>query len=183
MVQASSLEGVRRRGKNGERDRSLPLVISTIANRISRGGSRVYLQLFGIGVIEWRILHVLAEDSGATAQSVCNRIDLDKAAASRSLQVLDQRGYVVAAAHPNDARKRTLSLTPAGRALFERVLPIANQREQHLLRGFSDSEREVLLGLLRRMYANAAEMDGREEEAPAAAPRTRRRGDAAQAAA
>jgi DNA-binding MarR family transcriptional regulator len=157
-------------------------VISTIANRISRGGSRIYLQLFGIGVIEWRILHVLAEDPGATAQSVCNRIDLDKAAASRSLQVLEQRGYVAAAAHPNDARKRTLSLTPAGRALHERVLPISNQREQHLLRGFSDSEREMLLGLLRRMYANAAEMDNREETVPEPQP-ARRRGDGARAAA
>ena len=182
MINTGAIERVRRSGKAGDRDRSFPMLISTIANKISRGGSRVYLQLFGIGIIEWRILYVLAEYPGATAQAVCNKIDLDKAAASRSLQVLEQRGYVTVGAHPNDARKRTLSLTPAGQAMHDRMLPLSVQREQHLLQGFTDQERDMLLNLLRRMHANAVEMDGREYQVPEPAPRSRRRA-AAQAAA
>lgn len=182
MIHTGAIDRIRRTNKTEDRDRSFPMLISTIANKISRGGSRVYLQLFGIGIIEWRILHVLAENAGATAQSVCNKIDLDKAAASRSLQVLEQRGYVIAAAHPNDARKRTLALTPAGQSIYERILPVALQREQHLLRGFSEADRDQLLTLLRRMHANAVEMDSRDYSAPAPEPRPRRRA-AAQAAA
>ena len=181
MINTTMIERVRRSAKadDRDRDRSFQMFISTIANKISRGGSRVYLQLFGVGIIEWRILSVLAEDSGATAQSVCNKIDLDKAAASRSLRVLEQHGYVTAGAHPNDARKRVLSLTGSGKALHDRMLPVSIQREQHLLSGFTESERDQLSDLLRRMHANAVEMDNQDYAAPQPAPRTRRRTQAA----
>jgi DNA-binding MarR family transcriptional regulator len=184
MINGTTIERVRRAAKTVERDRSFPLFVSTIANKISRGGSRVYLRLFGIGIIEWRILRVLAEQPGATAQMVCNRIDLDKAAASRSLQVLERMGYVCVDAHPSDARKRTLSLTATGQTLHDRILPVSLQREQHLLRGFSDSEREILLSMLKRMQANAIEMDERDYSAPEPSRRTARsrRASAAQAA-
>jgi DNA-binding MarR family transcriptional regulator len=179
MVNEAMIERVRRPAKAVDRDRSFGLFISTIANKISRGGSRVYLRLFGIGIIEWRILNVLAGQPGTTAQSVCNKIDLDKAAASRSLQVLERLGYVTADAHPSDARKRTLSLTANGRALHARILPVAAEREQHLLQGFTEAEQEILLDMLRRMQANAIEMDRRDYSAEPASPAARPRRRAA----
>jgi DNA-binding MarR family transcriptional regulator len=165
MIDAATIERPRRPVKTVDRDRSFPLFVSTIANKISRGGSRVYLRMFGIGIIEWRILYVLAGNPDATAQAVCNKIDLDKAAASRSLQVLERLGYVMACAHPSDARKRTLALTAEGRALHDRILPVSVKRVQHLLQGFTDAERELLLNMLRRMQANAIEMDSRDYSA------------------
>jgi DNA-binding MarR family transcriptional regulator len=174
MMDQARIEGVRRPVKAVDRDRNFLLVISTIANKISRGGSRLYLQLFGLGIIEWRVLGVLAGHRGTTAQSICNQIDLDKAAASRSLQVLERRGYVAVTAHPKDARKRKLSLTPAGQALHDRMQPISAEREQRLLRGFSEAERELLMNLLRRLYANAVEMDDRDYAADRPAPRAAR---------
>ena len=142
-----------------DRKRYFPHLISSIANKISRGGSRVYLRLFGIGIIEWRILAVLSGNPQCAANVICNAIELDKAAASRSVQVLERLGYIQAAADPADARKRTLSLTASGTALYRRALKVALLREQQLLAGFTDHEREMLLGLLRRMHANAIEMD------------------------
>jgi DNA-binding MarR family transcriptional regulator len=146
--------------KTVDQDRFFPFFISTIANKISRGGSRVYLRLFGIGIIEWRILYVLADSTAATAQAICNKIELDKAAASRSIQVLERLGYITTQVDPRDGRKRTLSLTPEGVLLHDRVLKVSLQREQRLLAGFSNEEREQFLGLLRRMHANAIEMNG-----------------------
>lgn len=145
--------------KTIDRDRYFPFFISSIANKISRGGSRVYLKLFGIGIIEWRILSVLANNTQSTANAICAAIDLDKAAASRSIQVLERLGYVVTATDPGDGRKRTVSLTAAGQALHDRAIKVALRREQQLLTGFTDGEREIFLSLLRRMHVNAVEMD------------------------
>lgn len=142
-----------------DRDRFFPFFISHIANKISRGGSRIYLKLFGIGIIEWRILSVLARSPESTANAICKAIDLDKAAASRSLQALDRLGYVITATDPDEGRKRTVSLTTAGMALHDRAVKVALEREKQLMAGFDAHEREVFLGLLRRMYVNAAEMD------------------------
>ena len=168
MTDAATTDGLLLRGppRTVDQDRYFPFVIATIANKISRGGSRVYLRLFGVGIIEWRIMYVLADMPGATAQAICTRIELDKAAASRSIQVLEAMGYVTTAADPADARKRSLALTAEGMALHDRILQVAFQREQHLLEGFSPSERELFLSLLRRMHANAIEMDGYEYDAP-----------------
>jgi DNA-binding MarR family transcriptional regulator len=142
--------------------------------------------LFGIGIIEWRILYALAADPNLSANAICSRIDLDKAAASRSIQVLERLGYLTTATDPSDARRRTIALTPAGLALHDRVLKVALEREEHLLAGFDAEERELLLGLLRRMYANAIAMDQYEYRAEPLTqtrnPRPRRK-HAAQAAA
>jgi DNA-binding MarR family transcriptional regulator len=170
--------------KTIDRDRYFPFLISSIANKISRGGSRIYLRLFGIGIIEWRILSVLVHNPQSTANAICTDIDLDKAAASRSLQVLERLGYVDTATDPGDGRKRTVSLTAAGQALHDRALKVALQREQQLLCGFTEAERETFLGLLRRMHANAVEMDcfdytSLDLAAPAGHPsRARRKHDA-----
>ena len=160
MINAARAEKAPVPMKTVDQDRFFPFFISTIANKISRGGSRVYLRLFGVGIIEWRILYVLADSTVATAQAICNKIDLDKAAASRSIQVLERLGYVTTQLDPKDGRKRALSLTPEGVILHDKILKVSLQREQRLLSGFSEAERELFLGLLRRMHANAIEMDG-----------------------
>jgi DNA-binding MarR family transcriptional regulator len=168
--------------KTIDRDRFFPFFISSIANKISRGGSRVYLKLFGIGIIEWRILSTLAHSPQSTANAICAAIDLDKAAASRSIQVLERLGYVGTATDPDDGRKRTVSLTPPGQALHDRAVKVALQREQQLLAGFTDGERETFLSLLRRMHSNAVEMDcfdyGSFESMVDQPMRTRRKQDA-----
>ena len=158
-MRASAAEKVRAPAQTVDQERFFPFYVSTIANKISRGGSRIYLRLFGVGSIEWRILCVLARVPGVTAQTICNRIELDKAAASRSIQVLERLGYVATAADPLDGRKRILFLTEAGVALHDRILPVAMQRQEDLLVGFTAAERETFLQLLKRMHANAVAME------------------------
>lgn len=160
-------------GADVDRNSCLPRLISSIANKISRGGSRVYIRMFGIGIIEWRILSAVADNPRCTANAICDVIELDKAAASRSIQVLVENGHLQATVDPSDARKRTLSLTPAGIALHRRAATVARQREQQLLAGFSEHEREMLLGLLGRMQANAVEMDPFDYELPKVSARPR----------
>ncbi len=169
-MSASTADRGRAPAQTVDQERYFPFFVSTIANKISRGGSRIYLKLFGVGAIEWRILYVLARSPGVTAQAVCSQIELDKAAASRSIQVLERLGYVESAEDPRDGRKRTLSLTDAGVSLHDRIIPVAMQRQEELLAGFSASERELFLRLLKRMHANAVAMERNEYSAPPVAP-------------
>jgi DNA-binding MarR family transcriptional regulator len=159
MITGSKNDDMQNPGSTVDLDRFFPLIVSSIANKISRGGSRLYLRLFGVGIIEWRVLYVLADNPGSTAQQICNRIDLDKAAASRSIQVLERAGYIAGSVDPSDARKRSLALTSSGRILHDRILKVAMLRERRLLDGFSPAERELLLNLLKRMHDNAVRMD------------------------
>ena len=53
-----------------------------------------------------------------------------------------------------DARAVMLYVTPAGRRLTQRILPIAERYETVSLAGFSAGEAETLKAALRRLYAN-----------------------------
>jgi DNA-binding MarR family transcriptional regulator len=136
------------------------------ANKSSRGASRALLKSFGIGLVEWRILRLLGGDGETAASRICTELDLDKAAVSRSLAVLERLGCIARKADARDGRTRLLGLTPGGVALHRRVVEVADRRERGLFKDFGSDEVVTLTGLLRRLHDNAAEMIRRDEAAP-----------------
>jgi DNA-binding MarR family transcriptional regulator len=127
-------------------DHYLPFGLTALANKIARSASRIYLDRFGIGINEWRIL-------GTTANAICQRSALDKAAVSRSLKLLEDSG-MVEASEGGDGRGRGLRLTQKGDGLHDQLMDVALEREAKLLSGFSDAERRLLLSLVERLHAN-----------------------------
>jgi DNA-binding MarR family transcriptional regulator len=140
-------------------DRYLPLLIASISNNLYRSASRFYQSRFGIGVTEWRVLTALAAAPNSTANQLCEIGEIDKAAASRSLKVLESGGHVAITHHGSDARKRVLTLTPAGQSLYEEMAEVAKNRQRRITTGFSAQETEMLIALLSRLRANAAMLE------------------------
>jgi DNA-binding MarR family transcriptional regulator len=143
-----------------DRDNYAPIFLSSISNKYSRGASRQYLRLYGIGIIECRILAVLAWKPDMTANEICTVLDVDKAAVSRSLRVLQTRDFVTLTR--NAARRRTICLTEKGADLHAKAMVIGQRREHALLKGFSTAERAHLMGFLHRLLDNATEMNAQE---------------------
>ena len=136
-----------------------------LANRISASASRAYLRHFGVGVMEWRVLALLALKVRSTAQEISHLSGLDKSSVSRAVQALIRRSDVATTADAADNRRTVLTLTPKGEALHDRVIVSSLARERLLLQGLSDKERRTLFDLLSRLSAN---MDGVEAHDPAA---------------
>ena len=59
----------------------------------------------------------------------------------------------------SDGRVRIATLTPKGRALHDQILEMALERERVLLSVLSESERETLLRLLKRVHENLAAVE------------------------
>jgi DNA-binding MarR family transcriptional regulator len=76
---------------------------------------------------------------------------MNKGAVSRSLQVLEQRGYVSLRA---DDGRRKVAMTPESRSVHRQIVDMARAREALLLQGFSAAEKTALLGYLQRMQQN-----------------------------
>jgi DNA-binding MarR family transcriptional regulator len=138
------------------------LLISA-ANKSSRGASRALLSQFGIGLVEWRILRLLGGEGQTAATRICTELDLDKAAVSRSLTVLERLGAISRTADLRDGRTRVLGLTKAGVALHRRVVDVADRRERGLFKDFSAGDVAILTDLLARLQGNAVEMIRRDE--------------------
>ncbi|MCC7247595.1 MAG: MarR family transcriptional regulator, partial [Lysobacter sp.] len=72
-------------------ERFLPYRLSVLSNRISQNNAQGYAERFGIGITEWRIMGVLAAFPAINANQICIKIGMDKAAISRSLQILEKQ--------------------------------------------------------------------------------------------
>ena len=72
---------------------------------------------------------------------------------------MEKRGLVDRRRDGEDARAVLLHVTPAGRRLTRRILPIAEHYETAALAGFNAAEADKLRAALRRLYANMEALD------------------------
>ena len=81
-----------------------------------------------------QVLSCLWRDQGIAQQTLAERIIKDKASLSNLLSNLERKGYVCRREDASDRRNKLVYLTPAGEALWQRLLPILddvyNQAEQ-----------------------------------------------------
>jgi DNA-binding MarR family transcriptional regulator len=134
----------------------VPALLTFVSNKLSRSGSALYRRHFGVGIIEWRILAMLAVEPAIPATRVCQVIGLDKGPVSRSLAFMERRGLVTIRADEADTRRRLATLTPAGRALHDRIIVVALERERRLLSCLTPEQRAALVELLNLLHDNLA---------------------------
>lgn len=149
--------------------------LAVLANKLSSGASRLYLEHYGIGIIEWRMVAMLALEPGVSPVRVCQFIGLDKGAVSREMRKLEAKGYITVDDDPESSRRRNLALTPEGYALHDKVLSIALERERRLLKGLSAAEVQTLLSLLVRTTANVPFVNEYDPPVATPAPRSRKK--------
>jgi len=112
-----------------------------------------------IGQSEWRVL-ALVEDRGTSNMAQVVRDGrMDKAQVSRAIKALVAKGYVMATENPDDQRQNVLSLTPAGKAVHDRVRPHMAARQHVLLAGFSDADIAHLFAMLDQLEQAAERRD------------------------
>lgn len=141
-------------------DRYIPFLLTATANKLSKGATRVYRKKFNLGITDWRVLAMLAVEPDITAARICAVIGLDKAATSRTLITLKERGLVSSpTANHHDKRSVLLRLTEQGYDMHNAILRVALVREQKLLDTFDAEETEMLISLLRRVHRQVDEVD------------------------
>ena len=144
--------------------RYVPSYITLIANKWARNASALYIREFGIGIVDWRLMSLLAIEPWIQASRVDEVVGMDKGAVSRSLRGLEKMGLVMTRRNVVDPRRREMALTPAGRRMHDKIARIALTREAVLLSGFSEEEKEVLLGFMVRMRRNLSDLQDADYE-------------------
>ncbi|WP_308340860.1 MarR family winged helix-turn-helix transcriptional regulator [Pseudomonas tolaasii] len=117
--------------------RHIPRLVTFLAKKLATGTSNGYRKNFGIGVVEWRMLSMLAGEDHITGNRISQVIGLAKSAINRSLQTLESSGYFSSQVDSRDARRNNVSLTESGHELHDQVLKVALEREHRLLSDLS----------------------------------------------
>jgi len=106
-------------------DEFLPYRLDVCASLVSQALSRIYADRFKIGVPEWRVLVTLGEHELTTAKAIGLHSHMHKTKVSRAVAMLERRKLVARRANRADLREAFLSLTPAGRAIYNELAPLA----------------------------------------------------------
>lgn len=140
-------------------ERFLPYRLSILSNRISHIIAETYRDKFALSITEWRIMAVLGEYPGSSADEVSIKIQIEKSIVSRALQKLLARHLVSRKIDDADRRRQNLTLTKTGLEIYQQVVPVSYDYEDRLQECFTEKERAVFNGLIDRLYAHADSID------------------------
>jgi DNA-binding MarR family transcriptional regulator len=106
-------------------DEFLPYRLNVCASLVSQALSRICADHCKIGVPEWCVLVTLGEYGLMTAKAIGLHSHMHKTKVSRAVALLERRKLVGRRANRADLREAFLSLTPAGREIYNDLAPLA----------------------------------------------------------
>jgi MarR family transcriptional regulator, temperature-dependent positive regulator of motility len=106
---------------------------------------------FDVGRDEFNVLSCLSSYGPMAAKTICEVTGRPKNSISRAVTRLSERKMIRRKINPLDRRESSLMLTESGRKLYERVVPVAIERQSTMLSGLSSSERALLDQVLNKL--------------------------------
>ena len=137
-------------------NRSVPVLVTILANRITTSGSLIFRRRHGIGSTDWKVLSTIAIEPGATGLRISQLVGLDRALVSRVVKGFAEKGLVQIDQSARHSNYQSVTLTPAGRTLHDEAIVTAFEREKMLLEAFSAKECDQLVRLLQRLIKQSA---------------------------
>jgi DNA-binding MarR family transcriptional regulator len=139
-------------------DAFLPYRLVVTATLTSQALSRIYVDRHKFGVPEWRVLVTLGEFDTMTGKAIGLHSHMHKTKVSRAVAALERRKLVVRKANREDMRESFLSLTPAGRSIYDDLVPLALDFARQLADAVGPGDLPVLDRALRRLGERAADL-------------------------
>ena len=140
----------------------LPHRLNVLSSLVSQALTQVYSK-YGIGIPEWRVLVSLGQFGVMTGKSIGARTHMHKTKVSRAVAQLEERKFVARRANRADLREAFLSLTPAGRTVYEELAPRAREFTEKLSEVVSDSDRAAFDRAMVLLTQRSAELVAKGE--------------------
>jgi DNA-binding MarR family transcriptional regulator len=129
----------------------LPYRLNVLASLVSQALSRIYVERYGLGVPEWRVLVTLGQFGVMTGKAVGAHSHMHKTKVSRAVAELEKRKLVARRANRADLRESFLSLTAAGRAIYEELAPGALEFARRLAEVVDPQDRVAFERAMQRL--------------------------------
>ena len=137
----------------------------SLAFLLNRAGAAVgnaftlELKQCGLTLPMWRVLAALWSAGEQTLSGLAEITSVEISTLSRQVAALHDKQLVLRRQSGMNWRSVNISLTPQGRVLVERLLPVVERHERAALDGVSAAEARRLKVLLNRVYSNLVAFD------------------------
>ena len=135
--------------------RFFPYRLAVLAEVVSQSTAQVYRDRFGLSREEWRVLAALADCGTVKTARVIEHTTLEKMQVSRAVARMEREGWLDRVPDPEDGRGWLLRMRPAGRALYQKIVPAVEAREAFLLEALAPEERRQLEEAMAKVEARA----------------------------
>lgn len=139
-----------------ELERFLPYRLNVVSSLTSQALSSIYAQRYRIGVPEWRVLVTLGQYGVMTGKAIGVHSHMHKTKVSRAVALLERRKLIARRTNRADMREAFLSLTPAGRAIYQELAPIALEFVARLAEDIGPADRATFERVLTVLIDRAA---------------------------
>lgn len=130
--------------------------VSQLAARMNSHAAKTLKQGGDLGLVQWRILTLLQVAAPITSAALIKLIAMDAGLFSRNLKAMVADGLIDSRPDVTDQRQQILTLTPHGRAEYNRCLPAMQARRTMLMEGISAADKEIFFRTLDKIESNLA---------------------------
>ena len=123
------------------------------------------IETSGVGLSDFGVMEMLLHKGPQPVNEIGRAIDLTSGAITTAVDRLESRGLVVRRAHATDRRARVVALTPQGRAHASAVFGSHKAVMDAAAKALSESERAILVRLLKKLGVSAANATVAAQEA------------------
>lgn len=129
------------------RDCCICLRAHRAARALARRFDRAFQEL-GLTNGQFSLMMSLNRPDPPNMRAVATLLAVDRTTLTAALKPLERRGLIATSPDPDDMRSRRIALTPAGRALLARAVPVWHATHELIERSLPRSDRSRLRQLL-----------------------------------
>ena len=127
---------------------------------------RRYPQDTGLSLSDGRCLGAIGAFAPLSVKQLAQRANLTKGQASRAAQCLFEKGLIRKDDQADDGRGVSLSLTPAGRRTWRRIMDLITRRNEEIFGCLDATERQRFSELVDRLLACSESAAAQSSESP-----------------
>ncbi len=152
----------------------LPYLLNRAGVSIGQSFARDIASL-DVSLPMWRVMVALWQNGDQRLGDLAERTSIDLSTLSRLLVGLQRKRFIVRRRSGADGRALSVSLTTRGRAMTEKIIPLARHYEAAALRGLDKRDVRKLKKMLNQLYANIQAIDPDEAAHSPDKPKSRDR--------
>lgn len=118
---------------------------------------QIRLAKHATGFGHWAFLRILWEKDGLTQRELSEQAGVMEPTTFSALKAMEKRGYIVRKRYAGNKKKVFIFLTPKGRALKAKLVPLALEINEIAVRGVSAADIAIARQMLLRMIQNLAD--------------------------
>lgn len=134
-------------------DEFLPYILNRAGHRTGQMFSQD-LNEFGIVLSDWRIMIALWQNENRRLNELAEITFSDLSTLSRQVRAMEKSGLITRKRSRTDGRALNLVLTPRGRTITAKLIPIARMYESVATHGISEKEIEIVRRCVTKIYKN-----------------------------